>query len=188
MAVLDCDDDGRPDLYLAGGVNGASLYRNESAVGEIAFTPVEDGTAALTGVTGAYPVDIDSDGITDLAVLGLGENVVLRGLGDCQIRASQRGMVDRRRRRLDGRLQRNLGRRSRWPTLVFGNYVELSPSGEQDRPLLRPPPLRPSGGSYADPTTLSPGWCTLSGALQRLGPIRTARPPDDQRPALLPRW
>jgi enediyne biosynthesis protein E4 len=34
-------------------------------------------------VTGAYPVDIDSDGITDLVVLRVGETVLLRGLGDC---------------------------------------------------------------------------------------------------------
>ena len=39
--------------------------------------------AEITAVTGAYPLDIDSDGIIDLAVLRVGENVVLRGLGDC---------------------------------------------------------------------------------------------------------
>ena len=38
----------------------------------------------LTGVTGAYPLDIDGDGITDLAVLRVGETELLRGLGDCR--------------------------------------------------------------------------------------------------------
>ena len=31
VAVLDCDGDGRPDLYLAGGASPAVLYRNDSA-------------------------------------------------------------------------------------------------------------------------------------------------------------
>ena len=30
VAVLDCDGDGRPDLYLAGGAGPAGLYRNVS--------------------------------------------------------------------------------------------------------------------------------------------------------------
>ena len=43
-------------------------------------SPVTD----LTAVTGAYPLDVDSDGHTDLAVLRVGEDVLLRGLGDCR--------------------------------------------------------------------------------------------------------
>ena len=30
VAVFDCDGDGRPDLYIAGGTNPAALYRNVS--------------------------------------------------------------------------------------------------------------------------------------------------------------
>ena len=30
MAAFDCDDDGRSELYLAGGQAPAALYRNES--------------------------------------------------------------------------------------------------------------------------------------------------------------
>src|SRR5207245_7173209 len=29
VAVFDCDGDGRPDLYLAGGSGSAALYRND---------------------------------------------------------------------------------------------------------------------------------------------------------------
>ena len=33
VAAFDCDDDGLPDLYFAGGSEPAALYRNVSAVG-----------------------------------------------------------------------------------------------------------------------------------------------------------
>ena len=70
VAVLDCDADGRPDLYLAGGDGPATLYRNASAPGAgPRFTVVGDAPTGLTGVMGAYPLDIDGDGQVDLAVL-----------------------------------------------------------------------------------------------------------------------
>lgn len=84
VAVLDCDDDSRPDLYIAGGAEPAGLYRNESEVGAaLAFSHLPHEATDLVEVTGAYPIDIDSDDIVDLAVLRRGENVLLRGLGDC---------------------------------------------------------------------------------------------------------
>ena len=33
VAAFDCDDDGRPELYLAGGANPAALFHNDSPVG-----------------------------------------------------------------------------------------------------------------------------------------------------------
>ena len=33
VAAFDCDDDGRDELYFAGGTAPAALYRNESPVG-----------------------------------------------------------------------------------------------------------------------------------------------------------
>ncbi len=49
----------------------------------------------LDDVTGAYPLDIDGDGLTDLAVLRAGENVLLRGLGDCRFeRGNERWAFD----------------------------------------------------------------------------------------------
>ena len=33
VAAFDCDDDGLPDLYLAGGAEPAALYRNDSPIG-----------------------------------------------------------------------------------------------------------------------------------------------------------
>jgi enediyne biosynthesis protein E4 len=164
VAVHDCNQDGRPDLYLAGGTNPAALYRNESPIaGALRFSKVPDAATDLTNVTGAYPVDIDSDSHVDLAVLRLGENVMLRGLGDCRYeRANETWGVD-------GGDEWTVAFSAKWegsaslPTLAFGNYVELDQAGEQtgscsDNALLRP--LTDTG--YDAPMSLTPGWCTLS--------------------------
>lgn len=82
-AVFDCNDDARLDIFIAVGEGPAGLYRNLSDQGgPLRFEPV--GGLGLTAVTGAYPVDIDSDGIADLAILRVGENHLMRGLGDCR--------------------------------------------------------------------------------------------------------
>src|SRR5205807_5435185 len=63
----------------------ASLYRNDSPVGgALKFTRLVDPVTDLTRVNGAYPIDIDGDGQTDLAVLRNGETIFLRGLGNCR--------------------------------------------------------------------------------------------------------
>ena len=91
VAVFDCNDDGRPDLYLAGGIGPAALYRNESPIaGELRFTHLPEPSTDLNRVTGAYPLDIDGDARIDLAVLRLGGNVLLRGLGDCRFERPMR--------------------------------------------------------------------------------------------------
>jgi hypothetical protein len=84
VAVFDCDGDDRPELYFAGGEQPAALFRNRSRTGKaLRFDRVESGVTDLTAVTGAYPLDIDSDGTIDLVVLRHGEDRLLRGLGDC---------------------------------------------------------------------------------------------------------
>lgn len=165
VAVFDCNDDGRPDLYFAGGIGPAALYRNESPIaGELAFTHLPDPATDLNRVTGAYPLDIDGDGQVDLAVLRLGGNVLLRGLGDCRFeRANEAWMFE------GGDLwtvafSAKWEGSAEWPTLAFGNYVALTETGRQtgtcsDNVLVRPDPKLPG---YANPIPLSPGWCTLS--------------------------
>ncbi len=190
VAVFDCDDDGRPDLYLAGGANPASLFRNESTVGgALQFTRLSDPATDLTEVTGAYPLDIDGDGHLDLAVLRLGENVLLRGLGECRFERANEAWA------FDGGDAWTVGFSAKWegteplPTLAFGNYLSLDeqnqPTGACEDSLL----LRPDGDAWL-PRGLSPLSRLVHAVdpVQRLGPIGPSRPQDGQRPPLLPGW
>jgi hypothetical protein len=165
-AVLDCDMDGLPDLYFAGGAESASLYRNESEIGgALAFSAVASAATDLTRVTGAYPLDVDADGLVDLAVLRVGENVLLRGTGDCAFeRANERWGFDGG----DGwtvAFSATWEDESTLPTLAIGNYLVLD---DEDRPVPSydcddNQLVRAAGaGAYADPIALSPGLCTLS--------------------------
>ena len=163
VAVLDCDDDGLPDLYLAGGEQPASLLRNDSRPGtSVRFTPVPDPATDLVGVTGAYPLDIDGDGILDLVVLRVGENVVLRGLGDCRFeRANEAWGIDGGDAWTTA-FSATFEPGEQRPTLAFGNYLDPDDTDRatcQDNVLLRP---EPGATTYAPPIALSPSWCTLS--------------------------
>ena len=163
VAVLDCDDDGRPDLYLAGGAEPARLFRNESPVGgALRFTPLPSAATDLAEVTGAYPVDIDADGATDLVVLRAGENVVLRGTGECGFeRANETWGID-------GGNAWTTAFSATWedddrlPTLAFGNYLALDETGTGASECADNELLRANGSRYGDAIPLSPGWCTLS--------------------------
>lgn len=162
-AVLDCDDDGLSDLYLAGGENAAALYRNEStAGGEIRFAKISGSAAEMTSVAGAYPIDIDGDGPTDLVVLRLGENVLLRGLGDCRFERANEAWG------FDGGDVWTVAFSAKWeageslPTLAFGNYVAVDDAGNQTGGCEDNALVRPEGGGYGQPLPLRPGWCSLS--------------------------
>jgi hypothetical protein len=163
VAVFDCNDDRRPDIYFAGGANPAALYINESPVaGSLRFTEARQSGTDLTEVTGAYPVDIDSDGHTDLAVLRLGENVLFRGLGECRFERANEDLG------YDGGDGWTAGFSATWegddqlPTLAIGTYVDLDETGRQTGDCGDNLLIRPDGTGYASPTPLSPGWCTLS--------------------------
>jgi hypothetical protein len=165
VATLDCNGDGKPDVYLAGGSGPAALYRNDSPVGgALRFTRVPDAATDLEDVMGAYPIDIDGDGLIDLAVLRVGENVLLRGLGGCRFeRANERWSFD-------GGSDWTAAFSAKWegsadlPTLAIGKYRNLDLQGSPgdgcaDNALFRP---ASAGGGYGAPITLSPGYCTLS--------------------------
>jgi len=165
LAVFDCNGDGRPEIYLAGGENPAALYRNDSPVGgALRFSAIHDPATDLTAVTGAYPLDIDGDGKVDLAVLRVGGNAFLRGLGDCRFERANEAWG------IDGGTGWSTAFSAEWegptglPTLAVGDYLKLDPSGQPvfdcaDSKLFRPT----AGGQTYDPATpLAPGYCTLS--------------------------
>ena len=164
VAAFDCDEDGRPDLYFAGGSRPATLYRNQSPVGgALRFAEVQEPSTQLAHVVGAYPIDIDGDARIDLAVLRYGEDVLLRGLGDCRFERANETWG------FDGGDAWTAAFSATWegsavlPTLAFGNYLNPRREGETvscaDNELVRP---RVDGAGYADPVSLSPGLCTLS--------------------------
>jgi hypothetical protein len=165
LAVMDCDGDGRPDLYLAGGSNPAGLYRNRSTLGgELRFERIADPATDLTSVTGAYPIDVDGDGTLDLMILRSGGNVVLRGLGDCRFeRANEAWSLDAGTfdtMAFSATWESGNG----WPTIAFGNYVDQRIDDPKQwcepNQLIRP--SSPTGHGWGTPHALAPSWCTLS--------------------------
>lgn len=165
VAVLDCNDDGMPDLYLAGGADPAALYRNDGSIGgPLRFSRLNDAVTDLPGVQGAYPIDVDGDGRTDLMVLRAGENVLLRGLGDCRFERANEALG---LSGLDGdttAFSATWERGSMLPTLAVGHYLTIGADGESTTPCADNAILRPAADAtrYGDPTALQPGYCALS--------------------------
>ena len=166
VAAFDCDDDRLTDLYLAGGAEPAGLFRNVSTIGgALRFDRVADPSTDLTAVIGAYPLDIDGDRRLDLVVLRLGEDVVLRGLGDCRFEPAGAALGIARD---DGW---TVAFSATWerpdaalPTLAFADYLQLDDAGEWTgacgaAALIRPAPTK---ASYAAAIPLAPSYCALS--------------------------
>jgi hypothetical protein len=165
VAAFDCDGDGRQELYLAGGSRPAGLFRNLSPVGgALRFEAIPSPETDLAEVTGAYPLDIDGDAVTDLAVLRLGENVLLRGLGDCRFERANDAWDYDGGEGWTAAFSATWEPREEFPTLAFGNYlipasVEDGSYVCDDNELVRP---KADGTAFGSPIRLSPGWCPLS--------------------------
>lgn len=165
VAVFDCNADRRPDLYLAGGERPAALFRNLSTTGgALRFERVPSATADLARVNGAYPIDIDGDGMVDLAVLRTGENVVLRGTGDCSFERANEALGFPAEEGLATAFSATWEGSAGLPTLAIGRYLKLDASGVRtstcdDSQLLRP---TAEGSAYGAPIALAPGYCALS--------------------------
>lgn len=164
VAAFDCNGDALPELLAAGGEAPAALFLNRSDPGgalrfaESALPKLD----ALRGVTGAYPIDIDSDGQLDLALLRVGPNLLLRGQGDCRFE--------------DATADWSLPRRDAWttafaatwegdaafPTLVFGNYVDRADPDGPFEACDTSDVIRPAEDGFGAAEVISPGWCTLS--------------------------
>jgi hypothetical protein len=160
VAVFDCNGDALPELFLAGGAEQSQLLINTSG-DEISFRAETPETLSLSGVTGAYPIDVDSDGTMDLAVLRVGPDLLFRGHPDCQFSPfNELGFQS------DDHW--TTGFSATWeegqtlPTLAFGTYVDrFDPEGpfESCGPTLL---YRPNGDTYPKPQHLEPGYCSLS--------------------------
>ncbi len=162
LAGFDCDGDTLPELFAAGGENPAALFRNTSKPGgTVSFVKETPESLAITGVTGAYPLEIDGDGVTDLVVLRVGENSLLQGLGEChfapfpdlKLPASDRWTTA---------FSATWEAGNRLPTLAFGNYVDRSNPDGPFEACDRNELFRPTGNGYGDPMPLEPGFCALS--------------------------
>jgi hypothetical protein len=161
VAAFDCNGDGLPELYVAGGSGPAAMFHNDSAVGgALRFSRVSDVATDLVDVNGAYPIDIDGDGLTDLVVLRNGETVLLRGLGDCRFeRANERWGFSIPRGQTEA-FSATWEDPNALPTLAFGQY--LQPNGldcVEANFLVRP---AADGTKYGEAAPLAPGYCPLS--------------------------
>lgn len=161
LAAFDCSGDGLPELFAAGGSNPAQLFLNETRPGgDLTFTAT-DSALGLTGVIGAYPLDIDSDGVLDLSILRVGENALMRGLGDCTF-APFTDLGFTTDVRWTTAFSATWEADAPLPTLAFGNYVDRTaedgPFGTCDANSL----YRPDGDAYGAPLPLEPGYCALS--------------------------
>ena len=182
---------GCPTCTSPAAAEPAALYRNESPIGgALRFDRLADPghrpdrrSPAPTRSTSTATAS------TDLAVLRLGENVLLRGLGDCRFERANEAWA------FDGGDDWTTAFSATWeggatlPTLAFGNYLDARRDRRRtssccaDNELVRPAARR---RGYAPPDAADARLLHALDAVQRLGPLGPARPAGDQRPPLLP--
>jgi hypothetical protein len=164
VATFDCDGDGLPEVYVTAGVNKAKFYRNRSTRGGPLKLQEERSGLELTNAIGAYPLDIDGDGNTDLVVLRVGEVQVFKGLGNCKFQRANDLWKIETSNGWHTAFSATWERGQNWPTFAIGTYVDRTkpefPWGSCTPGLL----LRPhvAGNGFASPMPLLPGHCALS--------------------------
>jgi len=164
VAVFDCSGDGLPELYIAGGSSQAQLFRNQSqaAAGKLRFKAETPAALAMTGVTGAYPLDIDGDDRLDLVVLRVGENRLMRGTGNCEFEPFDAIGYKSRPNAWTTAFSATWEHGNALPTLAFGNYVDRADPTGPFRACDQNDLYRPHEGTYVEPLPLKPGYCALS--------------------------
>ncbi len=156
LAILDCNGDARPDIFAAGGTSPAILVRNE---GEFRFAQAD--IPQITGVVGAYPIDMDADGLLDLFILRVGQNRILKGLGGCAFSDATETLG------LPADNQWSTAFTAWWegddvrPTLAIGNYVDRDNPDGPFEACDTNSVLRPTAKGYTA-EVLAPGFCPLS--------------------------
>lgn len=164
VATFDCDADGLPEIYVTAGVNKAKFYRNKSARGGAVKLQEERTGLELTNAIGAYPLDVDNDGNTDLVVLRVGEVEVFRGLGACKFERATNKWGVKTGNEWHTAFSATWERGQKWPTFAIGTYIDRTkpefPWGSCTPGVL----LRPNsaGNGFAAPVKLEPSYCALS--------------------------
>ena len=161
LAGFDCDGDSLPDLFAAGGSAPSVLLRNRSTAETLRFVEDTPDALQITGVNGAYPLDIDSDGQLDLVILRVGENLLLQGGPNCSFAPfTNLGFASPNRWTTAFSATWEAGQSL--PTLAFGNYVDRANPKGPFRACDVNDLYRPDGTQYTAPQQLSPGHCPLS--------------------------
>ncbi len=157
VAAFDCNGDTLPELFIAGGDSPSMLLRNNSTPPGLKFVPQTPPEISLKSVTGAYPLDVNSDGYPDLVVLRVGENMIFEGGPDCTFKRLALASADKWTTAFSATWEAG----NALPTLAFGNYVDRSnpegPFGTCDTNTL----YRPEGSGWVR-SDLAPGHCALS--------------------------
>lgn len=161
VAVFDCDGDALPEILAAGGENPVSFFRNITPPGgDLRFAT--GAFPELTGVTGAYPVDIDGDGHLDLAILRVGPNKLLKGGPDCEFTDATENWGIAAEDRWTTAFSATWEPGNTLPTLAFGNYVDRADPDGPFEACDTNQIYRPEGDRYGAAVDLSPGYCALS--------------------------
>jgi enediyne biosynthesis protein E4 len=167
-ATFDCSGDGYPDLFTAGGEGRASFYRNMSKPGGTLTFKKQTSGLEIDKVTGAYPLDVDADGNVDLVVLRVGENKVMRGLGNCKFEAANKRWGFAGGDAWSTAFAATFEQGAIWPTIAIGNYIdpkqEISPWGSCTENWLHRARIDQKKPPYAftRPIALTPSYCALS--------------------------
>ena len=164
VATFDCSGDGFPDMLLAGGEKPAHFFRNTSKQGGALYFAQQKSGLEFDHVTGAYPLDIDGDGIMDVVLLRVGENIVMRGKGNCKFERANEAWNFVGGDAWSVGFAATFERGADWPTLAVGNYIdrkqEALPWGSCTDNWLH----RPDGTAkkFGAPIALKPSFCSLS--------------------------
>ena len=160
-AVFDCSGDGLPEVFMAGGTAPSALFLNKSSE-TLGFQKSDASGLEMDLVTGAYPLDIDADGVTDLAVLRSGEARLMRGLGECKFTDASADWGFQPHDLWNTAFAATWEKGADWPTLAFGSYIDREqedfPWGNCTDNLL----YRGAAGKFSAPLALKPSFCTLS--------------------------
>ncbi len=165
VAAFDCNGDGLDELLLSGGDVEAAFYINRSSPGgPLSFQKGASGLE-LRAVVGAYPLDIDGDGKQDIVLLRSGENVVMRGLGDCRFERANEAWGFAGGDGWSTALAATWEKGATFPTIAIGNYIDryedIHPWGScTDNWLHRP--AADGTRRFGPPEPLKPSFCPLS--------------------------